>query len=111
MICLITSNFIYIANAGDSRAIASINGELKILSEDHRPSNPKEFQRINQAGGWVEKGRVKGDLMTSRGLGDFPYKNNKYEKIENQMITAEPDIVQIQKKDIDYILLGCDGIW
>lgn len=27
------------------------------------------------------------------------------------MVTADPEIVQIQKKDIDYILLGCDGIW
>lgn len=27
------------------------------------------------------------------------------------MVTADPEIVQIQKNDIDYILLGCDGIW
>jgi protein phosphatase 2C family protein 2/3 len=110
-VCLITSNFIYIANAGDCRAICSIKGQLLELSEDHRPSNIKEAQRINQAGGWIESGRIKGDLSVSRGLGDFPYKNNKHEKLENQIVTADPEIRQIQKKDIDYILMGCDGIW
>ncbi len=78
LVCLITSNYIYIANAGDCRAIASIKGELRVLSEDHKPSNKKEAERITQAGGWVESGRIKGDLMVSRGFGDFPFKNNKY---------------------------------
>ena len=54
---------------------------------------------------------MNGDLLVSRGLGDFPYKSNKYEKLENQMVTAEPDIRQINRKDIDYIFLGCDGLW
>lgn len=27
------------------------------------------------------------------------------------MVTAEPDIRQINRKDIDYIFLGCDGLW
>lgn len=90
LVCLITPNFIYVANAGDCRAIASIKGSLQALSEDHRPGNAKEATRIKNAGGWIEKGRVNGDLMVSRGLGDFPYKKNQYQKIENQIVTADP---------------------
>lgn len=111
LVVLITPNFIYVANAGDCRAIASIKGSLQVLSEDHRPSNAGEAMRIKNAGGWIEKGRINGDLMVSRGLGDFPYKNNKYQKIENQIVTANPEIKQILRKDVDYILMGCDGIW
>lgn len=40
LVCLITGNFIYMANAGDSRAICSIKGELIEMSKDHRPNNP-----------------------------------------------------------------------
>ena len=32
LVCLITSNFLYVANAGDCRAICSIGGELHELS-------------------------------------------------------------------------------
>jgi serine/threonine protein phosphatase PrpC len=49
--------------------------------------------------------------MVSRGLGDFSFKKNKYETVENQMVTACPEIKQIQKKDIDFIFMGCDGLW
>lgn len=27
------------------------------------------------------------------------------------MITAKPDITKIKNENIDYIIMGCDGIW
>ncbi len=44
---LIFDNKLYIANIGDSRAILSLNGGTKVkqLTNDHKPDNPKEFER------------------------------------------------------------------
>ena len=39
------------------------------------------------------------------------YKSNKELKPEDQMITADPDIEKIKNENIDYIIMGCDGIW
>jgi serine/threonine protein phosphatase PrpC len=27
------------------------------------------------------------------------------------MITANPDIIKIKRENIDFIVMGCDGIW
>ena len=45
---LIFDNKLYIANIGDSRAILSLNGGTKIkqLTTDHKPDNPREFERV-----------------------------------------------------------------
>lgn len=37
---------IYCANAGDSRAVAGVNGKAQALSFDHKPKNATERQRI-----------------------------------------------------------------
>ena len=47
-------------NVGDSRAVASVAGEVEQLSFDHKPSNEVEARRIIAAGGWVEFNRVNG---------------------------------------------------
>lgn len=48
---------------GDSRAIASINGNVEPLSFDHKPNNDEERKRITAAGGWVEFNRVNGKYL------------------------------------------------
>ena len=50
---------IYCANAGDSRAVLSCGGTAVPLSFDHKPENPAEKSRIQNAGGFVEFGRKK----------------------------------------------------
>ena len=103
--------YVYVANAGDCRAICSIKGELVELSNDHRISNPTEITRVKNAGGYIEKDRVNGELTVTRGLGDFSFKRNPYEKKENQIITAFPEVKKIKRCGIDFIFLGCDGLW
>lgn len=42
-VVLITPEYIYCANAGDSRAIASVGGQPFELSKDHKPLDPIEY--------------------------------------------------------------------
>lgn len=76
MVCLVTETEIYVANAGDSRCVLSINGKAEAMSHDHKPDNPDELSRIKRAGGKVTDGRVNGNINLSRALGDFEYKSN-----------------------------------
>ena len=62
---------IYFANAGDSRAVICKNGIGYQMSHDHKPDSAKEKNRIYKSGGWVNEGRIKGNLNLSRSLGDF----------------------------------------
>ncbi|EAR90069.1 protein phosphatase 2C containing protein (macronuclear) [Tetrahymena thermophila SB210] len=111
-VVLIHENTMYIANAGDSRTLLSQNGIPKRLSEDHKPDNMKEYQRIREAGGDVQNGRVNGNLNLSRALGDLQYKKNFQIPQDKQLIIAKPDVT-IHKitPDDEFILIGCDGIW
>ncbi len=77
------------ANAGDSRAIAGVNGQYEALSFDHKPNNEEEMRRITAAGGWVESNRVNGNLALSRALGDFIFKTNETKRSEEQVVTGE----------------------
>lgn len=110
-VVLITPQKIYCANAGDSRAVASVKNQTCPLSFDHKPEDDIELQRIEKAGGAVHYGRVNGNLNLSRALGDLEYKENPKITQQEQMITANPDIKSIDNKDIDFIIMGCDGIW
>lgn len=83
---ILTADKIYLANAGDSRAIVGLKEGTHIkavpLSEDHKPDNIEEKARIEKAGGFVEENRVKGILALSRSLGDLEYKQDKKLKPE-----------------------------
>lgn len=110
---IVTPNEILCANAGDSRTVMSINGYAKALSYDHKPTNEGEKARICAAGGYVDVGRVNGNLALSRGIGDFVFKKNADLPAEEQIVTCYPDIIQHQinfDRD-EFIILACDGIW
>ena len=82
------------------------------MSFDHKPSNPEEEKRINEAGGTVEWDRVNGNLNLSRALGDFTYKENKDLKPSQQMVLWTPDIkIETIDKDTEFMIIACDGIW
>ncbi|GMM28436.1 type 2C protein phosphatase [Martiniozyma asiatica (nom. inval.)] len=110
---IITKDAIYCGNAGDSRTILSINGVCKPLSFDHKPTNEGEKTRIVNSGGFVDMGRVNGNLALSRGIGDFEFKNNPQLPPEEQAVTALPDVLEhpLDTNSDEFIVLACDGIW
>ncbi|EWC86316.1 hypothetical protein PFNF54_05046 [Plasmodium falciparum NF54] len=65
---------LYICNLGDSRAmLIKKDGSFISLSEDHKPYNKKEKERIYKIGGFVENGRILGYIGVSRSFGDKKY--------------------------------------
>ncbi|KAL1950327.1 hypothetical protein VTO73DRAFT_5451 [Trametes versicolor] len=103
---------VYVANAGDSRSVISVKGEAEALSIDHKPQNEVEKNRIVAAGGYIEYGRVNGNLALARALGDFDYKKNASLRPEAQIITSDPEIMEHQITEEDeFIIIACDGIW
>ncbi|KAJ3209947.1 Protein phosphatase 2C 2 [Clydaea vesicula] len=112
--CIISSDWkITAANAGDSRIVlGSKTGKAIPLSFDHKPTNEIEIKRITDAGGFVEYGRVNGNLALSRAIGDFVFKDSPNLTAEQQIVTANPDIIQHDIEDGDeFLVLACDGIW
>ena len=88
LVSLIFDNKIYIANLGDSRAIMSINGgtKIKALTNDHKPNNPKEFERAIKNGSKIyvddndELDRDASKLNFIKDKTEF----EKYKKAENR---------------------------
>ncbi|KAI1194386.1 phosphatase 2C-like domain-containing protein [Nemania serpens] len=109
---LISSDKIFIANAGDSRGVLGVKGRAKPLSFDHKPQNEGEKARIIAAGGFVDFGRVNGNLALSRAIGDFEFKKSAELAPEQQIVTAYPDVVMHELSDDDeFLVIACDGIW
>jgi len=110
---LITPGHIFLANCGDSRAIlCRNNGKVHIATQDHKPVNPIEKERIQNAGGSVMIQRVNGSLAVSRALGDFEYKNVPSKGPCEQLVSPEPEISEVDRNDTDeFLVLACDGIW
>eukprot|EP00429_Kryptoperidinium_foliaceum_P026150 CAMPEP_0176136112 /NCGR_PEP_ID=MMETSP0120_2-20121206/69067_1 /TAXON_ID=160619 /ORGANISM="Kryptoperidinium foliaceum, Strain CCMP 1326" /LENGTH=557 /DNA_ID=CAMNT_0017471867 /DNA_START=176 /DNA_END=1849 /DNA_ORIENTATION=- len=114
IVAVLTGRVLTVANAGDSRAVmCRAEGKTLALSFDHKPQQDIEINRITKAGGFVNQfGRVNGNLNLSRSIGDLKYKQGPGIPPSAQIITAEPDIVQVYvEPDDEFIILGCDGIW
>ena len=105
--------FRYISSdEGDSRAVVcNLKGEAQALSRDHKPDDKVQKARIEKAGGDIHEGRINGNLNLSRAIGDFQYKNSKALSPQEQMITADPEITKIKNEGLDFLIMGCDGIW
>lgn len=112
---LISDDAVYVANAGDSRAVLCVKGFAKPLSFDHKPTNHGELHRITNAGGFVERGRVNGKLALSRAIGDFEFKEQKNvasKAPQSFAVTANPEIITRKLSPNDeFLVLACDGIW
>nr|XP_023907969.1 protein phosphatase 2C homolog 2-like [Quercus suber] len=109
---IITNDKIYVGNAGDSRSVLGIKGRAKPLSFDHKPQNEGEKARICAAGGFVDFGRVNGNLALSRAIGDFEFKKSADLPPEQQIVTAFPEVtVHDLGDDDEFLVIACDGIW
>ena len=95
-VCIIDNKAkkIYFANAGDSRVILCKNGTAYRMSIDHKPELELEKNRIIKANGWINEGRINGNLNLSRGFGDLEYKSNNLLPPQEQIITAYPDVIE-----------------
>lgn len=112
-VVLITTDTIYCANSGDSRAVLCSKKMAIPLSYDHKPQNPDEQARIEKVGHFVEDDRVDGNLALSRAIGDFQYKDKQDKPPEEQAVTCMPDIKKQKRTPADdqFIIVACDGIW
>ncbi|KAI9849257.1 MAG: Protein phosphatase 2C 2 [Sclerophora amabilis] len=109
---IISKSKIFVGNAGDSRTVLGVKGRAKPLSFDHKPQNEGEKARINAAGGFVDFGRVNGNLALSRAIGDFEFKKSAELSPEQQIVTAYPDVIMHEISDDDeFLVIACDGIW
>lgn len=116
VVALIKGRRLWVANAGDSRAVLCRGRSALAMSEDHKPASAGERARIVAAGGFLSEiggiTRVNGNLNLSRAIGDLRYKTNSQLAPKDQIITAEPDVrsVEIDHQD-RFLLLACDGVW
>ena len=98
-------------NVGDSREILVINNELTMTTEDHKPTNNEEKERIIKAGGYVSGGRVDGDLALSRAFGDFQYKNQNINPREQKVISLPEfnrykfKLSSLQKNTVSFLFM------
>jgi len=111
---LISEKYTIFSNCGDSRGVLSGDGSKPVLvTQDHKPSNPPELERIQNAGGSVMIQRVNGSLAVSRALGDFEYKNVDGKGPTEQLVSPEPEFY-MKKREADndeFLVLACDGVW
>jgi serine/threonine protein phosphatase PrpC len=110
--CMVTPTHFVCANSGDSRTVLGTNGTTIPLSEDHKPEDQIEYDRITNAGGSVQWKRVDGDLAVSRAFGDFEYKKRPDLPAEQQKVSPFPDVKIVPRTpQDDVLLLACDGLW
>ncbi len=95
---------LYIANAGDSRAMLIHNGQVSV-TKDHKPEE-EEKERIERAGGFVAEGKIWVNhyyLAVSRAIGDSDFKGSG--------VISDPDIYESSFDKDDVLILACDGLW
>ena len=113
IVVMVSPKEIIWGNCGDSRGLLCRSGKVEFATEDHKPFNEKERNRIEKAGGTVMMQRVNGSLAVSRALGDFDYKRAADLPATEQLVSPEPEIT-IQKREPstdEFLFLACDGVF
>lgn len=109
---MISPRYIYFINCGDSRTLLCRDGQVVFYTEDHKPINPREKERIQNAGGSVTLQRVNGSLAVSRALGDFDFKEVDWRPQTEQLVSPEPEVYEMERTPQDeFLILACDGVW
>ncbi|XP_072292559.1 protein phosphatase 1B isoform X2 [Eucyclogobius newberryi] len=110
---LISPDNFFFVNCGDSRAVLYRNSNVCFSTLDHKPGNPREKERIQNAGGTVMIQRVNGSLAVSRALGDYDYKNVDGKGPTEQLVSPEPEVFEMLRapEQDQFVILACDGIW
>jgi serine/threonine protein phosphatase PrpC len=124
-VVLRVANHLFVAHAGDTRIVMGKRAmglhdvRAKALTEDHKPSLPRERKRVYDEGGRVEfcgcwrviaenRGRnVRAALAVSRAIGDIDFK-----RPENKGVTATPDVARITlDNEVENVIVATDGLW
>ncbi|XP_048858636.1 protein phosphatase 1B isoform X1 [Brienomyrus brachyistius] len=109
---LVSPEHLYFINCGDSRAVLYRSSHVCFSTLDHKPCNPREKERIQNAGGSVMIQRVNGSLAVSRALGDYDYKCVDGKGPTEQLVSPEPEVFEMARSEEDqFVVLACDGIW
>ena len=113
-ILMLMDNILYTANLGDSHMVLCEIVQNKprsiLLTKAHKATEEEEKSRILSQGGMVMKGRVFGDLMISRALGDLDYKKPKQEENFISNIPYKTRHI-LKSKRHPFAILASDGLW
>jgi len=94
---------LFAANVGDARAVLCRDGKAIRLTEEHKASDQVEAKRITDAGGFIIHGRVNGQIIITRSLGDHLMK---------EFIIGDPFTHYEKLTDKDtWLIVACDGLW
>lgn len=126
-VALVSHGDIFLANAGDSRAIMAkkqkdfdetFRHTAFDLTIDQNPDSAGEQERIEMAGGFVSPPPEEGlsarvwldanfsqiGLAMARSIGDYA--------VKNVGVIAEPVVTKYEiKKEDDYMIIATDGVW
>jgi protein phosphatase 2C family protein 2/3 len=117
---------LFVANAGDSRAVLGIPQGQGVyageqITQDHKPSDAIEKKRIVESGhellndACIVNGkrivvvRVDGIIACSRSIGDFAFKDS--DDVEKAALTCVPDLFERPTEPGTFMVLACDGVW
>jgi protein phosphatase PTC1 len=107
--CLVTGSLadgtrqLFTANAGDGRAVLCRDGKAIRLTEDHKATSEVEAKRITDSGGFIINGRVNGQIVITRSLGDHLMKD---------FIIGTPHVDHQKLTEQDtHVIVACDGLW
>lgn len=110
--CIVKPDYhVTVANVGDSRIIICRGNQIIFQTQDHKPQDPLQRQRILRCGGLVVSNRVDGDLAVSRAFGDSAFKVRGIKDYKNQKVIAVPDVNTVECTPGDVIILACDGVF
>lgn len=95
---------LYLANVGDSSAVLVSNTTAEIISYDHKATDRLEMARVQNSGGTIFRGRLRGTLALTRSLGDHMLKSSG--------LSAEPTVTRIVLTPCHtMVVLASDGLW
>lgn len=103
-VAMILDGNLWTANVGDSRTVLDNSGIATQLSEDASPQDPKYQRGIYTRDGFVQSGRVGGNLAVARALGDADIEG----------LSARPKITKVPLLSIEegsHLILTCDGVF
>lgn len=109
--CLLRGNNLYVANAGNIRAVLCRgDGSIERLSDNHSPWDKKERHRVRKAKGDVSKSDktalVNGVVKSTRGLGNHGDPNLKTSVIRTPFVNC----LALEDSD-QFLILASNGVW